>query len=90
VKGDIQYTINRTPTGWLVGLFDNKGAWKEGDGPVLFSKKPQTVTLSPKEGVIRSALEWCDRREIPVVDNRVTLDVPPGGVRIVELRDEMK
>lgn len=90
VKGDIQYTINRTSTGWLVGLFDNKGAWKEGKGPVLFSKKPQHVTLAPAKGGIRSALEWCDGKELPVADNRVTLDVPPGGVRIVELREKTK
>ncbi len=90
VKGDIQYTINRTPTGWLVGLFDNKGAWKEGTGAVLFSKKPQTVTLAPVEGSIQSALEWCENKELAVADNHVTLKVPPGGVRIVELRETIK
>lgn len=87
VKGDIEYTLNRTPTGWLVGLLENKGAWKEPVGPVVFdAAMSPTVTLRPRHGRLVAAREWVEDREVAVADNKVAARVPPGCVRVVELK----
>ena len=87
VTGDIEYTLNRTPTGWVVGLLENKGAWKEQVGPVVFNAAiSPTVTLRPRHGQLATAREWVEDKDVTVTDNIVKVRVPPGGVRIVELK----
>ncbi|MGA2621604.1 MAG: hypothetical protein ABSF26_28720 [Thermoguttaceae bacterium] len=86
VSGNIQYTLNRTRTGWLIGLFNNEGATKTHITPVVIDpSKTQRVTARAKEGNIKSAREWCEEKEVPVRNGEVTVEVPPGEVRIVEL-----
>ena len=86
VKGDIEYTLNRTPTGWIVGLLENKGAWKDGVGPVVFkAAMSPTVTIRPRHGQLAAAREWVEEKDVVVADNTVKVRVPPGSVRIVEL-----
>lgn len=87
VEGDIQYTINRTKSGWLVGLIDNKGAWKEEKGPVIFSPaKTRPIKVTPKLGRIKQAEEWVEAKQFQVAkDSGVTVNVPAGDVRIIEL-----
>jgi hypothetical protein len=86
VSGSIQYTLNRTRAGWLVGLFNNQGATKTHITPVAIDlSKRQTVTVSAKEGNIKSAREWCQEKEVPVRNGEVAVEVQPGEVRIVEL-----
>ena len=86
VKGDIEYTLNRTPKGWIVGLLENKGAWKEPKGPVVFNAAMSpTVTIRPRHGQLATAREWVSEKDVAVADNTVKVRVPPGSVRIVEL-----
>ena len=87
VKGDIEYTLNRTPTGWIVGLLENKGAWKEPVGPVVFNAAMSpTVTIRPRHGQLAAAREWVEEKDVAVADNTIKVRVPPGSVRIVELK----
>ena len=86
VKGDIEYTLNRTPKGWIVGLLENKGAWKEPFGPVVFNAAMSpTVTIRPRHGQLATAREWVEEKGVAVADNTIKVRVPPGNVRIVDL-----
>jgi hypothetical protein len=86
VSGNIQYTLNRTRTGWLIGLFNNEGATKTHITPVAIDpSKRRRVTARAMEGNVKSAREWCEEKEVPVRNGEVTVEVPPGEVRIVEL-----
>lgn len=89
VKGDVEYTLNRTATGWIVGLIENKGRWKEPKGPVLTNAAiSPTITIHPRAGRITAARERVEEKDVAVADNRVAVRVPPGDVRIVELTVE--
>ena len=86
ISGNIQYTVNRTRRGWLIGLFNNEGATKTHITPVVIDpSKNQTVMARVREESIQSANEWCEERDVPVRNGAVTVEVPPGEVRIVEL-----
>jgi hypothetical protein len=89
VSGNIQYTLNRTRTGWLIGLFNNEGATKTHITPVAIDpSKSQRVKVRAKGENIRSAREWCEEKEVPVRGGEATAEVPSGEVRIVELIGE--
>jgi hypothetical protein len=86
VEGDIQFTINRTQKGWLLGLIENKGAWREESGAmVVNAAKKAVVKLTAKNGSWRSALNWSEGGAIPISENAVEIAVPPGDIRIVEI-----
>jgi hypothetical protein len=85
VTGDIQYLINRTADGWVVGLINNEGITKKGIGPVVIDPdKTQNVTLTLKTGRIKTANEWRTEKSLDAADNAVRITVPPGEIRIVE------
>ena len=86
ISGNIQYTVNRTRRGWLIGLFNNEGATKTHITPVIIDpSKNQAVMARVREASVQSANEWCEERDLPVQNGAVTIEVPPGEVRIVEL-----
>jgi hypothetical protein len=86
ITGDVQYTVNRTATGWIVGLIENKGAWREENGNMILNPQihPE-VTITLKTGTLAAAREWVREQDSPVTKNSTTLSVPGGEVRIVEL-----
>ena len=89
VSGKMEYLVNRTPTGWVVGLVNNEGVTKDFLGPTKIDRtKDQRVSVKIRVGKVRSAAEWYDDKALRVNDNAVTLDVPAGEVRIVELLSE--
>ena len=86
VGGDIQYTLNRTKDGWLVGLVNNRGVAKDFFGPVIVDPgKEQTVSVGLKRGTIRTAREWVTGQMIEVDENATRPTIPPGAVRVLEL-----
>ena len=86
VEGDIEYMINRTETGWIIGLVNNHGVTKERMTPVrLDPSKKQVVSIRLRKGNIRTANEWCLDQSLDISDNRVVVEIPAGEVRIVEL-----
>jgi hypothetical protein len=86
VSGEVQFLVNRTRHGWIVGLINNRGVTKENMTPVQVDpSKKQTVRVCLHEGQVTEAQEWCDAGRLPIQGAAVTVDVPPGEIRIVEL-----
>ena len=85
VTGDVEYLINRTATGWIVTLLNNNGVYKTQQGMAQVDRGAYvTVTISgPK---IQSANEWTSDSALKIANGVVSLQVPPGGVAVVELK----
>ena len=84
VMGDVEYLINKTATGWIVTLLNNNGVFKTQQGMAQVDRSASvTVTIGPK---IQSATEWINDAPLRVNNGLVSVQVPPGGVAIVELR----
>lgn len=90
VRGEAQYLVNRTATGWVVTLLNNKGVLKPQQGLAEVDRSASVdVVLSLKGKLIEGAREWTEDK--PLVISRengqsaVKLKVAPGGVAIVEL-----
>jgi hypothetical protein len=93
VAGDVQHLVNRTPTGWVVTLFNNDGVDKPQQGMARVDRRAvRAVTLGLRAGEIAAAREWTAETTLAVTKDAqgrpsVRLDVPPGGVRVVELAE---
>jgi hypothetical protein len=92
VRGEIEYLINRTPRGWAVTLINNKGVLKPQQGlPVVDRSAYVEVTLSLVGKGIMDAREWIEEKKLTVTRDRseshVKLNIPPGGVSVVELAE---
>jgi len=86
VSGEIEFTVNRREGSWVIGLINNEGVTKGNMSPVeLDTSKKQTVNIFLKHGITKSTKEWCLEQELEMDQNSVTVEVPPGEVRIVEL-----
>jgi hypothetical protein len=91
VRGEVEYLFNRNARGWVVTLINNRGVYKPQQGLAQVNRGESVeVTL---EGVgagrFKSASEWTTGAELKVVrgehGDTLNLNVPPGGVRVVEL-----
>jgi hypothetical protein len=90
VRGDVEYLINRSDTGWIVTVFNNNGVLKPQQGLAQVDRSAYvTATLSLGGSQISQAVEWLDEKPLEVRnqdgETKVTLRIPPGGVSIVEL-----
>ncbi|HEY9281856.1 MAG TPA: DUF4350 domain-containing protein [Pyrinomonadaceae bacterium] len=91
VEGDVQHLVNRTPTGWVVTVFNNDGVDKPQQGMARVDRRAaRAVALGLRSREIASAREWTAEAMLAVTKDAqgrasVRLDVPPGGVRVVEL-----
>ncbi|HEX3250079.1 MAG TPA: hypothetical protein VHS05_11675 [Pyrinomonadaceae bacterium] len=84
VMGDVEYLINQTANGWIVTLLNNNGVFKTQQGMAQVDRSAYvTVTIGPK---IQSATEWISDAPLKVNNGLVSVQVPPGGVAIVEIR----
>jgi hypothetical protein len=94
VRGDVQHLVNRTPTGWVVTLFNNDGVDKQQQGMARVDRRAvRPVTLGLRARGIASAREWTTETALAVTKDAqgrasVRLDVPPGGVRVAELIEQ--
>jgi hypothetical protein len=87
VSGDVEFLVNRTERGWIVGLINNAGVTKSNMTPVkLDATQRQTVTIRQTRERLTEATEWCQGEPLAFSPDGVRVDVPPGEVRIVELR----
>ena len=84
VTGDpIQYQINRTETGWVVELVNNKGMAKKPDQPAAID--PQAVahvTLKPATRYA-SAVQW-QSRQTHQRPKQIEVTLGPGSSEFVE------
>ncbi|MDT7781480.1 MAG: hypothetical protein QOC99_3992 [Acidobacteriota bacterium] len=91
VHSEVEYLVNRNARGWVITLINNRGVYKPQQGLAQVNRGESVeVTL---EGVgagrFKSASEWTTGAELKVVrgehGDTLNLNVPPGGVRVVEL-----
>ncbi len=86
VDGDVEYLVNRNSRGWVVTLFNDNGVVKPQQGlPQVDRSAMASVTLSLRGGKIATATEWTADRSIPVNQQSVSLQIPAGGIAVVEL-----
>jgi len=92
VEGDVEYMVNRNANGWVVTLFNNNGVLKPQQGLAQVDRSAivnASIQLGGKG--IANALEWTSDQSLPVskqtgAPDRVTVNIPAGGIAIVELR----
>jgi hypothetical protein len=86
VRGEVEYLVNRNARGWVVTLFNNRGVYKPQQGLAQVNREESAeVTLEDNGASFKRASEWTTGEELKVSGAAVNLNVPPGGVRIVEL-----
>jgi hypothetical protein len=87
VKGDVQWLVNCNQTGWMATLLNPAGQAKPQQGIVPTDyRENRTVTISAKVPIKAAADRLLPDDPLTVRDNAVTLEVPAGGVRIIELK----
>jgi len=84
IKGNIQYQVNRNRNGWVVSLFNNYGSGmvRTWDDPQKKAGPEYTaeITVTPKFPY-KSVREWFTG------ERKLSLSVPPGEVRILEIAE---
>jgi hypothetical protein len=90
VQGDVEYLINRSARGWIVTLFNDNGVFKPQQGLAQVDRSASVnVTVSLQGGTISNATEWTSDRTLTVNSGAgVTLNIPAGGIAVVELRQD--
>ena len=84
VTGDVEYLINRTANGWVVTLLNNNGVFKPQQGMAQVDRGAYVnVTVGPN---IQSATEWISGAPLKPASGNVSIQIPPGGIAIVELK----
>ncbi|MCD4824580.1 MAG: hypothetical protein K8S55_08225 [Phycisphaerae bacterium] len=89
-EGDgLEYTVNRTAKGWVVGLINNKGIYKQPTGPPTIRPEEEIAVMVRLDGVATKATEWITGKKLKMKTTKksttVRLVVPAGDVRIIEL-----
>lgn len=87
VEGDVEWSVNRNKSGWMVTLLNTRGQLKPQQGifPTDY-RENQTVTIRGRVGFKSARDRLLETDTFTVKDNAVTLTVPAGAVRIMELR----
>ncbi|HWS86038.1 MAG TPA: hypothetical protein VN282_03530 [Pyrinomonadaceae bacterium] len=86
VRGNVEYLVNRNARGWVVTLFNNRGVYKPQQGMAQVNRSESAeVRLEENGAPFKRADEWTTGSELKVSGGVVTVTVPPGGIRIVEL-----
>ena len=87
VRGDVQWLVNRTNTGWMVTLLNQAGQVKPQQGITATDyRENRTVTITARVPVTTARDRLLPDDVIAVKENRVTVEVPAGGVRVIELK----
>ena len=84
VTGNVEYLINRAANGWVVTLLNNNGVLKTQQGMAQVDRSAYVnVTISLKG--MQRATEWTSETTLKPVNGNVQVQVPPGGLAIVEV-----
>jgi hypothetical protein len=92
VTGEVEFMVNRNGRGWVVTLINNRGVYKPQQGLAQVNREEYAyVTLSLRSGSLAEASEWTTRSALNSSRQSgrdlITLRVPAGGIRIVELAE---
>ncbi len=89
VRGDVEYLINRTNTGWVVTLFNNNGVNKPQQGLAQVDRSASvTATITLPGQPLRTAIDWITDKPLEVnkAQTSVSATLAPGAIAIVELK----
>lgn len=87
IRGDVEYLVNRNQTGWVVTIFNNKGVFKSQQGMAQVDRSAYvTASIELRGGKIARAQEWLSDSSLEVKPDGVKVEIPPGGIAIVELQ----
>jgi hypothetical protein len=87
VNGKVEYLINRTSDGWVIGLVNDMGVIKSAYGPVQLNPldaQNVEVTLTDGQSLL-GAEEWMTGSTLIPDGNTISITVPAGEVRILDL-----
>ncbi|MBI2192522.1 MAG: hypothetical protein HYU36_11115 [Planctomycetes bacterium] len=87
VDGDVEWMVNRAEESWLVTLINPFGDLKPQQGifPTDF-RENRTVRIRSQVAITAAWDRLLKADRFEVKDNQLTVEVPAGGVRIIELR----
>ena len=87
VRGEVEYLINRTSSGWVVTLLNNNGVYKTQQGMAQVDRNAYVeVSIALRGMKIQSASDWISDAALKAESDGVKLRIAPGGVAVVELR----
>ncbi len=90
VSPGVQYTINRSADGWVIGLFNNQGVTKAPLGRATVRYEEALAVAVEFAGAVAKVEEWVAGAapEVRLDGQRATirLEVPAGDVRVVHVR----
>jgi hypothetical protein len=87
VRGDVEYLINRNTSGYVVTLLNNNGVFKPQQGMATVDRSAYVaVTISLRGQQIQSATDWITDKQLPLSGDGLSVQVPPGGVSVIELK----
>lgn len=90
VEGDVEYSLNRNTTGWVVTLFNNRGNYKPQHGLGIPRREEKSAVTISTPMTVTAATEWTEDAPLTPtladgVTYRVSLEVPAGSIRIIHL-----
>ena len=86
VHGDIQYGLNKTPTGWWIYLFNNEGIQKFTDTPETFDPaKKATVSIDLGALQPKRIVELISGKPVSAPGNRIETEVNPGRYQLLQI-----
>ncbi len=87
VRGDVNWLVNRTPTGWLVTLINPAGQDKPQQGitPTDY-RQNRRIEITSRVPISTARDRLLPDDPLKVEAGTVKLEVPAGGVRLIELR----
>ena len=88
LTGDVEYLINRNSNGWVVTIFNDNGVFKPQQGMAQVDRSAVSdVTIRLRNQKISAATDWLTDSKLAVSDGAtVHLQIPAGGISIVELK----
>jgi len=88
LTGDVEYLINRNSNGWVVTIFNDSGVFKPQQGMAQVDRSAVSdVTIGLRNQKISAATDWLTDSKLAVSDGAtVHLQIPAGGISIVELK----
>ena len=87
VEGDVEWMVNKLQNGWAVTLLNPAGDNKPQHGilPTDF-RESRTVVIRARVPITAASDRLQPGEQMEVIDNALTILIPAGGVRIIELK----
>jgi hypothetical protein len=88
VVGDVEYLVNRSSTGWVITMLNNNGVFKPQQGLAQVDRTAYvTARIDFGSQSVTDAVEWISSKRLNPANGAVNVEIAPGGVAIVELRE---